>query len=150
MKKIVLSALLMAASVTATEISVLDDLKSTPLTAYEAGRNQLATFTAAINLLTKLKGKQEFAFNLLEGESTLGLEVSGYMSVSKVTKEECNSSFTELGALNVVSDLPTLLWPDLSPEQAKAIQSELFIQFKIIAEENHEFSITCKKLLVEI
>nr|WP_016799728.1 hypothetical protein [Vibrio cyclitrophicus] len=58
--------------------------------------------------------------------------------------------FIKLGALNVVSDLPTLIWPDLSKEQAKDIQSELFIQAKIIAKENHEFSITCKKSLAEI
>ncbi len=150
MKKLMPAALLMAASTTAMEISVLDGLKSTPITAYEAGRNQLATFITAITLVNKLEGKQEFALNLLEGESTLGLEVSGYKSVSQVTKEECNSLFTKLGALNVVSDLPKLLWPDLSPEQAKAIQSELFIQAKIIAKENHEFSITCKKSLAEI
>ncbi|MEZ8265360.1 hypothetical protein [Vibrio cyclitrophicus] len=150
MKKLVLSAMLVAAPVAAAEISVLEDLKSTPLTSYEAGRNQLATFTAAINLFTKLEGKQKFTFNLLEDESTLGLEISGFQPVKKVTKDECNSLFIKLGALNVVPDLPTLIWPDLSKEQAKDIQSELFIQAKIIAKENHEFSITCKKSLAEI
>ncbi|NOH31737.1 hypothetical protein [Vibrio mediterranei] len=150
MKKLVLSVMLMVAPVAAAEISVLDDLKATPLTSYEAGRNQLATFTSAINLFTKLEGKQEFTVNLLEGDSTLGLEVSGFQPVRKVTKDECNSLFTRLGALNIVSDLPTLLWPDLTPEQVKAIQSELFIQAKIIAKENHDFSITCKKSLAEI
>ncbi|OOE39966.1 hypothetical protein BZG06_15390 [Salinivibrio kushneri] len=150
MKKLVLSALLMATPVAATEISVLDDLKSTPLTAYQAGRNQLATLTGAINLFTKLEGKQELAFKLLEDKSTLGLEVSGIRPVKKVTKDECESLFTKLGALNVVPVLPTLIWPDLSPDQAKAVQNELFIQAKLIAKENHEFSITCKRSLADI
>lgn len=140
----------MVAPATASDISVLDDLKSTPLTSYEAGRNQLATFTAAINLFAKLEGKQEFSFSLLEDDSTLGLEVSGFKPVRKVTKDECNSLFTKLAALNIVSELPTLIWPDLSSEQAKSIQSELFIQAKIIAQENHEFSVSCKKSLAEI
>ncbi|OAN11663.1 hypothetical protein A3K86_22375 [Photobacterium jeanii] len=151
MKKLLLPTLLLITPVASAEVSVLDELKSTPLTSYEAGRNQLATFVAAVNLFTKIEGKkQEFAFNLLEDESSLGLGISGFRPVRKVTKDECNSLFTKLGSLDVVSDLPTLIWPDLSPEQAKSIQSELFIQAKIIAKENHEFSVSCKKSLSEI
>ncbi|EJI1394783.1 hypothetical protein ACVTP5_002927 [Vibrio parahaemolyticus] len=150
MNRLLMSAVLLVSPAMANDISVLDELKSTPLTSYEAGRNQLATFASAINLFTKLEGKQEFSFNVIEDDSRLGVEISGFMPVRKVTQKECNAGFTKLSALNIVPDLPTLVWPNLSPSQVKSIQDELFIQVTIVAKENHEFSVSCRKTLAEI
>ncbi|TOH24420.1 hypothetical protein CGI85_24795, partial [Vibrio parahaemolyticus] len=83
MNRFLMSAVLLVSPAMANDISVLDELKSTPLTSYEAGRNQLATFASAINLFTKLEGKQEFSFNVIEEDSRLGVEISGFMPVRK-------------------------------------------------------------------
>ncbi|EGQ8127645.1 hypothetical protein GUA36_23660 [Vibrio parahaemolyticus] len=150
MKKLLMLFALLSPATMANDISVIDDLKSTPLSSYEAGRNQLATFTSAVNLFSKLERKQEFTLRLIEENSSLGVEIAGFQKVRKVTQKECDALFTKLGTLNIIADLPTLIWPELTASQAKSIQNELFIQAKLIAKENHEFSVSCRKTLAEI
>ncbi len=150
MKKAIWLVMALCAPVMAEQVSVLDELKSTPLTSYEAGRNQLATLAAAVNLYGKFNGKDDFRIELLEDESNLGIEVSATLPVRKVTQDECNTIFIALNKTNVISDIPALIWPGLSPEQVDTIKDELFIQAKLIAEENNEFATTCRKTLAEI
>ncbi|WP_104398493.1 hypothetical protein [Vibrio penaeicida] len=135
-----------------SQTNVLMELRSTPLSMYDAGKNQLKSLVAAVNLMAKMdRNKRDLPYlTVLEDGNRLGVDVQGYERAKKITDKFCNESFKKLSSLGISSDIPKILWPSLSESDALQIQKELFVQVTLVAKENHNFSVSCSKSLAEI
>ncbi|CCN72371.1 hypothetical protein [Vibrio nigripulchritudo] len=147
-----LTAFFTFSSVPTVHANVLNELKSTPLSAYDAGKNQLKSLVAAFNIAVKLDGKKRETpkFTVIEKESLLGVDIQGFERAKNVTEKYCLEQFGKLSSLGISSEVPQILWPSVSGEDSLKLQKELFVQVTIVAKENHNFKVSCSKTLAEI
>lgn len=150
MKRRLFAGLLCIACAVPSYANVLADLKDKPLTSYQDGRNQLATLITAFNLGAKTRSNLHYRLELLEESQRLGIGIINTDSAKNVTNMQCQLGFVKLAALGITAELPTLIWPDLTQEQAQDVRDELFIRYQIQANDGSGKSVECTKTLAEI
>ncbi|OEE69813.1 hypothetical protein A1OO_03260 [Enterovibrio norvegicus FF-33] len=132
-------------------VSVLDSLKSQPLTSYEAGKNLLTSFAMLMNTTKSFKKDDDMPyFEVLDESDQLGVEITLQQRTKKISNDFCNTRLSELNKFTAHANLPKILWPNLSEDEALDIKNELFIKLTLVAEENKNFKMSCSKRLNEL
>ena len=151
--------------------NVLEDLKDTPLSTYDFGKNQILTISNIINLFMMMSPENErITINVIEENNKLGINILEYEKASLITLKQCNKIFdtndidssdekkideflSKVG-INSESELTKVvtkfIWPNITDEQIDKIQSELFVRHTVIAKENKNFKVSCSKLFSEV
>lgn len=133
----------------AADTSVINVLKSTPLTAYEAGKFKLESLALIVGIAQKKK-KDAINFNVIEKRGMLGVEIKTAESARNMSDSNCDNELKKLSGKLDVNKIPGILWPNLVREQKIKVMSELFVTLTLEAEENNTFSISCTKTLSQL
>ncbi|MGF1702531.1 hypothetical protein L4D09_19740 [Photobacterium makurazakiensis] len=130
------------------EISMLDILKSTPVTSYEIGRLRLEIATKLSSQEvsgkrvkgTKFKVK---GISLVEREDSLGMSIS-YIGKSKyVTNDYCKQLQAVTKERFRTDRMAKDLWPMLSDNKLKLVAEDLFVSTVLVDENNDQLFRQC-------
>jgi len=147
MKKIMFLTLLLV--VTAANAGpVLEKLKNTPATQYQVGIFQLEWLT----FILKHQMKDEYAkgssfkfsdVGIDKNEGSIYLRLSFIGNTKDVTNEQCSVIKEDYSRSFNLNELSNKIWPGLTEDDYKALESEFSMKMELISRDNKNFSVSC-------
>lgn len=127
---------------------VIDELKNTSASKYEVGVFKLAMATSILTAKTKEKRYEVGDFDVLKFTSgdegnLLYLQMNLEGKAKYMNEKKCQDIQTHFYTSMNIKDLSKEIFPGLSAEQYKSLETKLVFRVKLVSRENSDFAVSC-------